>query len=533
MKPYLIAIVAICLAALDLRADGTNSAPEHATALGKSLLQLLEVGDVDSFANAHGLTNRANRMGVMESSRLVLDQASRLGLDPSRIRFRLKEVLATATTTAQNPQSNIKGDMLPSSFGIRIILAGEPVRDIRADQMLRGEYELAVGGAFEFPDGWRTFEGIRWSRFPALVADERMNRELQVISNVATRFQLRAEDDPGLLALGTNLIRFLKDGDEKIFTNEVMSSFDELWEALSKKQALLKKYKVGGGMSLPSKKVAEESLNLMRQPWVDSVREVLAKTKSLGIDFSEAQVTLKDAIAERAYMRGGYGAVEGLTAGPLRFVFSVKSDQISKAGIPIAGEYVLTTPDGERGPVRWTVQGNIRWERLPDGLLAEKEVAKQAFENYVGDNAVLPPGTAAPDIEFVGIDGKAKLKLSDFRDKVVVMEWWATWCGPCQAPMAELQTLQAQHPEWKDRVKIIALSIDDELAQAQAHLAKRGWTNTYNAWAGSGGWMSTPAKQFRLHGVPTCYVIKPGGIIEYGGSPLGPKATNMIAGLLR
>jgi len=99
--------------------------------------------------------------------------------------------------------------------------------------------------------------------------------------------------------------------------------------------------------------------------------------------------------------------------------------------------------------------------------------------------------------------------------------------------MAELQTLQQQHPEWRERVEIIALSIDDGLREVLEHLAKRGWTNTLNMWAGPGGWMSAPAKQFRLHGVPTCYVIDPQGKVVYGGPPQGLSITNVVARLLR
>jgi thiol-disulfide isomerase/thioredoxin len=170
------------------------------------------------------------------------------------------------------------------------------------------------------------------------------------------------------------------------------------------------------------------------------------------------------------------------------------------------------------------MEDKIRWEQFPDGLLGEKELADLAFENYVEEHGALPPGTTAPDAGFVRLDDGTNVKLSDFRGKVVVLEWWATWCGPCQKPVAELQTLQAQHPEWKDRVKIIALSIDDELLQARAHLAKR---------AGPSGWMSAPAKQFRLHGVPTCYVIDAQGKVVQAGSPMGLQVTNVIAWLLR
>jgi hypothetical protein len=99
--------------------------------------------------------------------------------------------------------------------------------------------------------------------------------------------------------------------------------------------------------------------------------------------------------------------------------------------------------------------------------------------------------------------------------------------------MADLQTLRQQHPEWRDRVEIVTLSIDDGLREVQARLAERGWTNTLNAWAGPGGWMSAPAKQFRLHGVPTCYVIDPKGKVVQAGFPMGLSITNVIAGLLQ
>jgi hypothetical protein len=163
MKNYRIALLSLFLATWSLRADETNSTPQHATAVGESVLRLLEVRDAESFANALALTNQHNRRQVLESARLVLDQAARLA-DPSRVHFRVKEAVAKATGTSQNPQSKTKEDTLPTSFGIGIILLGEPV-DSQAVTRLRGEYELALGQCFEFPDGWRTYEGVHGADF--------------------------------------------------------------------------------------------------------------------------------------------------------------------------------------------------------------------------------------------------------------------------------------------------------------------------------------------------------------------------------
>lgn len=517
VKCFFYTLTCLCLATASLRADETNSSQQHATMIGEAVLKLLETRDPKSFAEALAVTHPVNRMQVVQSARLVLDQAARLGIDPSRVHFHVKEVQAKATGTGANPDNRTNGVMLPTSFGIKVILMGEPVQESQTGKPLRGEYELALGGSFEFPAGWRTYEGIRWSHFPDGLADERTKRELMLVSKMATLNAFNAADDPALSALGNTLIRFIQQRDEKIFTNEALRSFEECWKAMSEKMASMKEINSEGMPELPSKKEGEDAFNMIRGPMIETARGLLTQADVLGIDFTGAEITLKDAIAEHAYMRGGFGDVEGVTAGPLRFILSVKSDQKSKSGHPIAGDYILATPRGERGATRWTVEDKIRWQKFPAGLLGEKEKADLAFENYVGEHGALPPGTAAPDIEMIGLNDEAKFKLSDLKGKVLILEWWATWCGPCQEPTAELQTLQEEHPEWKDRVKIIALSIDDELNLARTHMAKHGWTNTFNAWAGSGGWVSAPAKLFRLHGVPTCYLIDAKGNIVYGG----------------
>jgi thiol-disulfide isomerase/thioredoxin len=103
--------------------------------------------------------------------------------------------------------------------------------------------------------------------------------------------------------------------------------------------------------------------------------------------------------------------------------------------------------------------------------------------------------------EFVvkGMDGKT-VSLAGARGKVVLLNFWATWCGPCRMEVPDLVELQKKYPE---RLQVIGLVVDDEDQEAVRAFAKRYAINYPIA-------MATSEMRIRFGGVPalpTTFVI--------------------------
>lgn len=89
-------------------------------------------------------------------------------------------------------------------------------------------------------------------------------------------------------------------------------------------------------------------------------------------------------------------------------------------------------------------------------------------------------GKPAPEMVLSSLDGKSTTKLADYRGKVVVLDFWASWCPTCYAPVTKMQDFVWRHDDWGSRVEMITVSVDSDLERAVATVAKQGWDRTNN-----------------------------------------------------
>jgi len=116
------------------------------------------------------------------------------------------------------------------------------------------------------------------------------------------------------------------------------------------------------------------------------------------------------------------------------------------------------------------------------------------------------PGVRAPDLDLPDLAGK-QTRLSELRGRPVLLNFWATWCPPCQD---ELPVLQAAHQQYADRLVVMGIDLEESKETVAAFLAGRGIT--YPILLDPNGQITNGL--YQVQGLPTSIFIRPDGVVS-------------------
>ncbi|MBK8036103.1 MAG: TlpA family protein disulfide reductase [Verrucomicrobiaceae bacterium] len=112
------------------------------------------------------------------------------------------------------------------------------------------------------------------------------------------------------------------------------------------------------------------------------------------------------------------------------------------------------------------------------------------------------------DLKFTAVDGR-EVDLSKMRGKVVLIDFWATWCGPC---VAELPNVKKAYKDLNPKgFEIIGISLDSDKAELEAFVKKEemGWPQYFDG----KGWKNDISSLHGINSIPAMWLVNKEGMV--------------------
>lgn len=141
------------------------------------------------------------------------------------------------------------------------------------------------------------------------------------------------------------------------------------------------------------------------------------------------------------------------------------------------------------------------------------------FQGMIG--AGLEIGTIAPDFILKNLNGD-DVQLSQFKGKVVLIDFWAVFCKPCVIALPKIQEI---HEKYNDKeLVVLMINVSEDKNKIQKFIEENGYT--FQVLLGSGN--MNVQKNYGVIGIPHTYIIDKQGKVAYSRNGYGPGSEKLL-----
>jgi len=202
-------------------------------------------------------------------------------------------------------------------------------------------------------------------------------------------------------------------------------------------------------------------------------------------------------------------------------------DAAGEAAFMKALLYVQVIDDNEKGAelMRGVKKdfGGTKFGKQADQALASIEHDAEAKK--IADS--LKPGAKFPDFTEKDVDGKS-LSLANYKGKTVLVDFWATWCGPCKAELPNvIETYNKYHAKG---FEIVGISLDTDKEKLKSFIKEKDMT--WQQYFDGKGWQNKLSTQYGITAIPATFLLDGEGKIiarNVRGEALGEAVGKALA----
>jgi thiol-disulfide isomerase/thioredoxin len=182
-----------------------------------------------------------------------------------------------------------------------------------------------------------------------------------------------------------------------------------------------------------------------------------------------------------------------------------KTDEIAMIGVMKAQLYLEVLDNPEKGVA---LLRQVKADFPATKVAAKVDQVIARIEEKLAHDALLAVGHAFPDFNEKDLNGQP-LSVSALKGKVVLVDFWATWCGPC---VAELPNVIAAYQKYHGKgFEIVGVSLDKDQAKLTGFLKEHAMT--WAQYFDGQGWQNKLAQQYGIEAIPATFLLDQQGNI--------------------